>query len=287
MERYYLNLVDGLRRAGIPYHSTGYRYAARHQDEVVGVIGKGHVLRKYPWRNPIVFGPAVFSHPLTDLDVFRIAPIRKVLVSCHWLKKMYQPHLSIPVAVWPSGVDTYTWQPNASVQKDIDVIVYDKVRWDREHLEKQLIFPIISELHRRALRYKIIRYGAYREDDYRRMLLKAHSMIFLVEHETQGFAYLQALATGVPLLAWDTGGYWRDPEFYPDRIKYSGVSAVPYWDSRCGSKFADVRQFSDALDPFLERVACQEYRPRDYVLENLSLEAQARAYLEEIDSTVR
>ena len=35
-------------------------------------------------------------------------------------------------------------------------------------------------------------------------------MVFLCEHENQDIAYQQALACGVPILAWDRGGYWQD-----------------------------------------------------------------------------
>ena len=36
-------------------------------------------------------------------------------------------------------------------------------------------------------------------------------MIFLVEHETQGIAYQEAMACDVPILAWDQGN-WLDPK---------------------------------------------------------------------------
>jgi hypothetical protein len=35
-------------------------------------------------------------------------------------------------------------------------------------------------------------------------------MLFLCEHETRGLAYQEALASNVPILAWDTG-FWLDP----------------------------------------------------------------------------
>ncbi len=117
-------------------------------------------------------------------------------------------------------------------------------------MNSELIQPILVELERRQLRHKIIRYGQYEEEDFREQLLRSRSMIFLVEHETQGFAYLQALATGVPILAWDRGGFWKDPAFYPDRVRFEGVTSVPYWDSRCGEKFAHPAAVCDDLGAF-------------------------------------
>jgi glycosyltransferase involved in cell wall biosynthesis len=40
-------------------------------------------------------------------------------------------------------------------------------------------------------------------------------MVFLCEHETQGFAYQQALSCGVPIIAWDRGGLLQDPKLLP------------------------------------------------------------------------
>jgi glycosyltransferase involved in cell wall biosynthesis len=284
MERYFLNLVEGLRRAGIPHRQNPFAHARRQFKEVVGIIGKSHLLRTRPWRNPIVFGPAVFSHPLSDLAVFRERPIKKVLVSCEWLKRMYAQTIDVPVEVWPAGVDTYTWRPRPEAPKDIDVLVYDKVRWRREKYEPELIQPILANLTRRGLRHQTIRYGSYREEEFHALLARCRSMIFLVEHETQGFAYLQALACDVPILGWDRGGFWEDPEFYPHRVRFEGVSSLPYWDDRCGVKFAAIEEFTTSLDRFVDGLARGAFRPRDYVTQNLSLEDCARAYVRQIET---
>lgn len=284
MERYYLNLVDGLRRAGIAHRENPFGHARRHPDEVVGIIGKGHLLREREWRNPIVFGPAVFSHPLVDTEAFRAAPVCKVLVSCDWVKRMYQAAIDVPVEVWPAGVDTYTWRPDESARKDVDVLIYDKVRWHRERLEGELIRPIREALARRGLRHQTLRYGHYREAQFLDLLARCRSMVFLVEHETQGFAYLQALACGVPILAWDAGGFWKDPEFFPERVRFQGVTAVPYWDARCGTTFAGPEEFDAALEEFLSGLARRAFQPRAYVLQHLSLEGCARAYESHVNS---
>jgi len=284
MQRYYLNLLDGLERCGHSVAANDYRGARGNPREVVGVIGKGHLLRTVRWANPVVFGPAVPSHPLSDLSVFQVAPVRKILVSCDWLQKMYQGSLDVPVAVWAAGVDTYTWAPSEEIAKDIDVLVYDKIRWERARMEATLRDPILQELDRRGLRHCTIRYGEYREAEYQRTLARSKAMIFLVEHETQGFAYLQALASGVPLLAWDEGGLWRDPEFYPHRVQFDGVTSVPYWDDRCGVKFAGIAEFAAALDRLLGGLESGLFRPREYVLEHLGLEKCALNYVGHLGS---
>lgn len=278
MERYFLNLVHGLRRAGIDCRINDFRYASRHPDEPVGIVGKGYLLRKYAWENPIVFGPAVFSHPLNDLYIFRELSIKTVLVSAPWLKRMYESAVDVRIEVWPAGVDTYRWRPSLNVAKENDFLIYDKIRWEHDLYEKKLIQPIRKKLESCGVRYQTIRYGGYREEEYQELLGRSRAMIFLCEHETQGFAYLQALASGVPILAWDPGDFWKDPEFYPHTVKFPGVSSVPYWDNRCGIKFRGLEDFGRQLEAFIDELPKVTFQPRNYVCEKLDLVERAREY---------
>ena len=108
-------------------------------------------------------------------------------------------------------------------------------------------------------------------------------MIFLCEHETQGIAYQQALSCGVPILAWDQQGPWRDPSYYPKKVTFEPVTSVPYWDERCGLRFADISEFAFRWDEFWYAAGKNRYAPRSYILENLTLEKSALRYLEFVD----
>lgn len=105
-------------------------------------------------------------------------------------------------------------------------------------------------------------------------------MVFLCEHETQGFAYLQTLSCGVPILAWDRGGPWQDPSMYPQRVQFSPVTSVPYFDPSCGERFVAATDFQAKLGPFLGQVDAGAYHPRDYVVKHFDLARQAQAYLD-------
>ena len=278
MKRYFLNLVAGLHRAEIPVRVNDVRYALNHPEEAIGIVGKGQLLRARAWRNPIVFGPAVFSHPLVDIGVFHEVPIKTVLVSCEWLQRMYTEVLDVPVMVCAAGVDTNLWNQWPNEKKQTDFLIYDKIRWHRGAYERDLLSPIRKILDDHGFSYSTIKYGEYRETDFRASLASCAAMVFLCEHETQGFAYLQALASGIPILAWDRGGTWEDPEFYPERVIFKGVSSVPYWDDRCGLKFRDASDFSETLRRFWATMEASKFKPRDYVTEKLSLESCARDY---------
>jgi glycosyltransferase involved in cell wall biosynthesis len=280
--RVFLNLCAGLDQIGVPYRVNDYRYIQQHPKEIACIIGKPHVLDKIKWKNPILFGAAVFSHFCDDPQLLERLPIRKILVPGEWMRKMLEPHYGDKVLAWPVGIDTEEWTPVPldRKDKDIDVLLYDKVRWEHERYEAELIAPIRSYLQHQNLNVAEIRYGFYTEEEFHSLLNRSKAMVFLCEHETQGIAYQQALSCGVPILAWDRGGFWHDPCYFPHKVKFAPVSSVPYWDERCGVKFKDITEFPTKLEEFLDKLNHQQFGPRDYILENLTLEKCAQHYLE-------
>ena len=284
--RVFLNLCTGLDKLGVTYRVNDYGYIKRHPNEVACIIGKPHVLDKIKWQNPILFGAAVFSHPSDDPNLFERLPVLKMLVPGEWMRQMCEPYYGDLVVAWPVGIETDTWTSTLTEQKDIDILLYDKVRWDHDHYEQVLINPIKSYLQEKHLKISVIRYGFYEEEDFQSLLNRCKAMVFLCEHETQGIAYQQALACGVPILAWDRGGYWQDPSYYPHKVKFEPVSSVPYWDDRCGVKFQGIHDFSSHLDIFLDNLNAEKFAPRDYILENLTLEKCAQNFVEILNSAI-
>jgi glycosyltransferase involved in cell wall biosynthesis len=274
-----LNLFAGLDRIGQPYLVNRYDLARARPDRPVGIIGKPHVLDHHDWPNPILFGASVMSHPLADPTLLARRPgVRRILVPGEWMRRMCEPHWGDRVSVWPVGIDTARWSPRPAIRPEFDVLLYDKIRWDYARFEPSLLDPIRAELARRGLRHAHLRYGHYREEQFVDLLPRCRAMIFLCEHETQGLAYQQALASGVPILAWDRGGFWQDPEFYPHRVQFGPVSSVPYWDARCGLTFSDAAAFPAALGEFWPRVEAGEFAPREFIVGQLTLEQAARHY---------
>lgn len=282
--RVFLNLCTGLDKLGIDYRINDYRYIKRHPEEVACIIGKHHVLDKIKWQNPILFGAAVFSHPCEDPNLFERLPVRKMLVPGEWMRQMCEPYYGDRVAAWAVGIDTEVWTSQLDQQKPVDVLLYDKVRWEHDIYEQTLINPIKTHLNQRNLTVKTIHYGFYKEEEFRSLLECCKSMIFLCEHETQGIAYQQALACNVPILAWDRGGYWQDPAYFPHKVKFEPVSSVPYWSDRCGVKFQGIHDFSYQLDIFLDQLNSKKFAPRDYILENLTLEKCAQNFVDILES---
>ena len=280
-----INLMQGLDKLGISYRFNDYRYINQHPKEIACIIGKPHLLFERKWKNPIVFGAGIFSHPCEAPDLLMKFPnIKRVLVPGQWMRDMFKPFYGNNVTAWPTGIDTEYWTPVAlNQQKKIDFIIYDKIRWEHDKYATELLQPIIKRLDELSLSYIIIKYGSYQSNDLKQALDNARAAIFLCEHETQGLAYQQMLSSGVPILAWDRGGYWQDPYYYP-RIKYGPVSSVPYWSDECGLKFEGAIDFNAKLGQFLSLLNSNYFNPRNYIVENLSLEKCALAYVQIVDS---
>lgn len=276
--RVFLNLVAGLERLGVDFRVNDFPYSRRHPDRLACIIGKPFVLDLVEWRNPILFGAAVFNHPVDDPGLFQRRPVRHVLVPGPWMEAMCKPYWGDRVQAWPVGIDADRWRPDGR-PPSVDVLLYNKVLWNLDETEASLVAPVRSALTSAGLRWRELRYGNYQEDDYLEALHACRCMVFLCEHETQGIAYQQALSCGVPVLAWDRQGPWLDPAYYPRKVVFSPVTSVPYWDGRCGEKFMQASDFPQGLARLLEGLDAGVYDPRGFIMEHLTLERCAEDYV--------
>jgi hypothetical protein len=269
-------LVEALRRAGYDVRTNDYAAARRNPRHPVGLFGYPHLLEGWNLPNPAVLGPGLYDHPSLAPRLMEDERNRFYLVCSEWMRHMFGRHYGDSCVVWFNGIDAASWPDTRGHAKDVDVLVYDKIRWNRDHYEPALLDPVMESLARRGLRVETLRYKLYDHATYRDLLSRSRSMLFLCEHETQGLAYQEALASGVPVLAWDNG-YWLDPnraDFEPDPVP---ASSIPYFSPECGDRFRDFSEFDAAFDRFWPRLA--EYDPRAYVERELSLERSADLYM--------
>lgn len=278
---WYQRLQTALRRAGRPVVCNDVKLAQAHPEHPVGLVGYPVLLSDWSLPNPAVLGPSMFDHPAQAPRLLADPRFRTYLVTSGWMHDLFAPVYGDHVADWYAGIDLDEWPDTAGLRKSIDVLVYDKIRWRRDHYESVLLGPLLDSLRARGLTTHVVRYGQYKHQTYRRLLQESRAMLFLCEHETQGMAYQEALASNVPILAWDQG-FWLDP----NRVRYTdravAATSVPQWSPACGERFVDHRSFEEKLDRFW---ACLDaYRPRQFVCEALSLEGSARAYLEAYDA---
>ncbi|MBD1394716.1 glycosyltransferase [Mucilaginibacter sp. ZB1P21] len=277
-----LELLKGLDILKIPYRFNDFKYICKHPNELACIIGKPQLLFDKKWKNPILFGAGVFSHPKDCPDLFDKYPnVKKILVPGDWMQQMFEKYYGSKVVTWPVGIDTQKWhQGIKAADKRFDFLIYDKIRWKHNHYNDTLVKPIKDHLSLSGKTFSTIKYGAYTHAELMQKISVSEAVIFLCEHETQGLAYQQILSTNTPILAWDRGGMWQDPSYYPDKVKFEPVSSVPYWDKRCGVKFTDATNFISGLRTFINKQQNLEFAPRDYILKNLSLEVCAQKYVD-------
>lgn len=272
-------LVQALEAAGLDVRVNDRRTAARHPRHPVGLIGYPHLLDGWSLPNPALLGPALFDHPSIAPSLMEDPRYRRYLVTCDWMEEMFAPAYGRDlVGRWYAGMDLVKWPDMSSHDKRFDVLVYDKIRWERPRYQAQLLRPVLGHLETRGLTYQIIRYREYDHPTYRAMLAQSRAMVFLCEHETQGLAYQEAMAANLPVLAWDNG-YWLDPQ--RSRYQHGAVEAtsVPYFSPLCGERFKAAEYFPQEFDRFWSRL--HSYRSRDYVRSHLSLAGSAALYLQQ------
>jgi len=276
--RVFLNLKAGLDRIGVPYRINNYRHIRNNPGDLACLIGKPHLLPRFAPHTPLMFGTATFNHPIDDERLPQRHRLRQVLVPSEWVKRMFSKVLPNLVSVWPVGIDTERWKPS-SEPKDVDILVYDKIYRHREDHERELIEPLIAELRRNGLTAEYLRYGSYVERELLALSRRVRSMVYLSHHETQGIALQQMLSANVPVLAWEPGGDWQNREYLLRGVRFSPVTSVPYWDERCGMKFAGAGDLRSAVIDFWHGVKAGAFAPRQLILDQrLTLEAAAEAY---------
>jgi hypothetical protein len=268
-------LHRALSKQGWLVRVNDYSLARTHSYYPVGLVGFPEVLDGWNLPNPAILGPSLFDHPLLAPRLMEDRRFRVYLVLAQWMHDMFRPIYGDACLRWFAGIDTDVWPDTSSHTKDIDFLVYDKIRWDHERLATQLLQPILDVLTRRGFRTHVIRYKYYDHKSYRRLLERARAMIFLCEHETQGLAYQEALACNIPVLAWNNG-YWSDPLWRKVSTMMIPASSVPFFSAECGDRFVDFAGFETALGRFLNRMP--SFQPRQYVLENLSMQQSSEIY---------
>ena len=285
VERVFVNLCLGLDKLGIKYEVNLPFNQLKNSDKV-GILGRGlNCLNEYDRPNPIVAGIGLMTHPSQWATLCEDYPVVKYLQHSEWANNVYKPYFGDDrCGIWAVGIDTDKWQPTGG-QKTIDFLIYNKIMWDYENTSQDLLVPIKQLLSQRSLTFQELRYGSYKPEEYQSALSNCRGMIFLCEHESQGIAYQECLSSDVPILAWDQGEC-LDPNRFAWGSPYIPATSVPYWDDRCGVKFQGIHDFSSQLDAFLDKLKSKKFSPRDYILENLTLEKCAQNFIEILNSAI-
>jgi hypothetical protein len=226
-------------------------------------------IENYP-NKKFVFGPHFSVFPTEVVHKFNnvhsnaiyIQPSQQSVNS--WQKEF--GFTALPMRVYPFGIDTDLFQPSTETRDK--VLLYFKNRDPKELKFTQEL------LQRKGIQYEMINYGSYREEHYQTILNRCKYAIWLGRHESQGYALEEALSRNIPLLVWNVR--LRNQE-YTMRHEYanvkSRVTAIPYWSDKCGMYFYEQEEFEPMLNKFLTKL--DQFSPREYILDNLTMEKRA------------
>jgi hypothetical protein len=228
---------------------------------------------EFPNSKRILYGPHNFTLP-NEPWIYAFEPqfTNSIYTSLSpWVNNLYAtyPKLCMPVKPLPFPVDVEAFKPSESKSYEYDCIIYFKNR-----LKSQLLYiqEILSENN---IKYKTIICGSYKEEEYKEILNKVKFCVWIGCHESQGFAFQEALSMNVPLLVYDVISLHDEinsfgEEAYKDYKEELKATTCSYWDERCGIRFTDLNRFEIYLKEMLEKK--EKYSPREYILEKLTPE---------------
>lgn len=268
-------LADALRANGYTVRVNDYAAARRNPGHPVGLVGFPVILDGWDLPNPALLGPSLYDHPGLAPDLFHDRRYKRYLVLADWMRDMFLPYYGDQCLQWFAGIDLRQWPDLSDYPKNFDFLIYDKIRWDHDRMERELLEPIRRHLIAKGRSFQEVRYKMHDHETFKTMLAQSRAMIFLCEHETQGLAYQETLASGVPVLAWDRG-YWADPLWQRFLPSAPPASSVPFFSDECGQRFESLDAFPEALENFWTRLP--GFRPRDYVGTHLSPRQSAQIY---------
>jgi hypothetical protein len=193
-----------------------------------------------------------------------------------WARDVWRDsHLcnNIRIETLPFGVDTNRFnQILPSEQRNL-VFVYYKSR-KPEEFEK--IMDFLSHFNVKIVVFNYL--IKYSEEDYLKCLHNAKFGVWIGRHESQGFALEEALSCNVPLLVWNVKSMNQE---YGYNYQDIPATCIPYWDNRCGEFFYSIDELPCVYDKFMNNLV--NYKPREYILENISIEKCENKFIELIN----
>lgn len=260
------NLKKGLDLLGVSYRENPDDVTS--ESKVIALQWHENVAKYEP--NNILIGPNVCTLPI-DNEFVMSQRYHKVIVPSEWVKTIYSKWIpEDKIFVWPVGIDTEYFSDKSKIEKEFDCLIYCKRRSDED------LRDAIKALKNKKQSFSLIEYGEYSENFFIETLSKSKYVFLIDGCESQGIAVQEIMSTNTPLFVWDVKE-WNDrgEEFKTE------ASSIPYWDERCGMFEVDKDNIEKSFDMFLEKFGF--FHPRDYILENLTLEICAKKIIDVIN----
>lgn len=266
------NLISGLELIGYPYVVNQRLDACERlyiQDDRMAL----EQIQYLPDNIKSIVGPNLYVTP-KDLPVGLELKNTVYIQPSTWTADFFRDFGfdKCPLDYWATGINTEQFKP-ANNKKD-RVVVYFK---QREQSELDLVLGI---LNKKGIDFDVIRYGSYAESQYLEALAHAKYLIWIGCKESQGIALEEALAMDVPMLVWDVtslGQCSHGGEFNEEEFCYPNTTSAPYFSEQCGIIVNSSVEIREKIE--LMEATFREFQPRQYILDNLTLDLQAKKLL--------
>jgi hypothetical protein len=220
-------------------------------------------ISKYP-NVKFIFGPQFSVFPDSRLEQIKSNRCVYNLLS-DWVINVWKQFPicnNLNLAALPFGVDTEKFIENKSIQERNNIMVYFK------HRNPVDLLFIENYFKNKNIEYSVFSYDKrYDENDYIHYLQKSKFCVWIDAHESQGFALQEALSCNVPLLVWNITSMNQE---YGSNYQNFPATTTSYWDDTCGEKFYNINDFELKYNKLIENI--NNYKPREFILENLSVE---------------
>lgn len=266
------NLKSGLSKIDIETLSS----FEPGEEDYVGFLQPVHpnLIKKYAESNkPVLMGPNLFVLPTEIPQLCNM--FDNFVVPSAWVKEKYKEFDLMKnknIHIWPVGIDTEKWAPFRSnnINEELDCFIYYKNRSPRD-------LALTEALCRKfKLKYKVLKYGSYKEEELYNLCQTIQTnggfIILLTGTESQGIAYMQMLSFDIPCYVLNNPT-WKSE----DGLHEAAATSVPYFTKKCGEVVHDINIKN--FERFLSQVKDRVYSPRDYILDNHTLEKSAENYI--------
>jgi glycosyltransferase involved in cell wall biosynthesis len=257
------NTIKGLEKLGLPY-----------SDRIEKYNGAINTFRNMP-ANTVV-GPETMVLPRENRELWQKHHVHAV--PCQWVKDSYlkdEGTRGNRIEIWPAGVETDRFIFSGQKEKERCIIFGKHINITEATMQIRIEQ---AEEKLREVNFcatKLI-YGKYKEDDLITASNKAHFAIWISGTESQNIALLEVLSMNVPVYVWE-----QTEQSYGGELM-TGLSNAPYFDERCGIIHDGMGRFEE----FYDKAMRGEYKSREYVLEQFSLEKRAQQYYDIVTSSL-
>jgi len=256
-----VNLKNGLIKLGHTVIDNGFGDANGCLQGIALLMSM-----KLPYNTLI--GPEIVVLPTEKPELFKkykywVQPANWVI---EYMKQFPTIIKNTIMSSWPVGIDTDRFNDLGRGKFEYDCFIYYK------NVTRQTPVSALNFIKKRCdelnLKYLVLEYGKYKEEQKVLACKKCKFGIYWTGTERQGIALMEILSMGCPLYVLDM------LKFEYSGFEYYGTSA-PYFDEKlCGIKHFDFSRINEFLDNL------SNYKPRDCIISEHTLELGAKKYLE-------